>query len=351
MRGQIKAPWSLEEEAAVGASVLMLNPPRRAQIGPRDEDRILRGTPTSALAKQIRAVKFAGQAIAAKDVPDVLEALLRAAKNYGLVEEVASPIGGMGWRLIAKTVHYRLQTGGQEGERVERGETERSLDAREHESANREGADHEQHLGCDEQFASIEPIRKGAAIQPEQQRTNPARGTDQGDENQPDVTRRAFLNPQNLREELQRHEHLPDGESDEKQSELAILEGRDADGAQWIHIVDHKRSDKLQRDLRGFGKMTGDFAHLDDCKGAGYALQTSIYQYILERDYGMTIGIRERSKKMPMIAEGVEHPPMAIPEYLDRPAKSFEGRMTAIPNLETLPFQPETAGVIGFYSR
>ena len=58
------------------------------------------------------------------------------------------------------------------------------------------------------------------------------------------------------------------------------------------HIVDHKRSDKLKKDLRGFGKMAPPFQHLDDCKGAGYALQTSIYQYILERDYGMKIGER-----------------------------------------------------------
>lgn len=116
MRGQIKAPWSLEEEAAIGASVLMLNPPKRAQIGPRDEDRILRGTPMSALAKQVRTVKFAGRAIAAKDAPEVLKAMLRAARNYGLVEEVSSPIGGTGWRLIAKTVHYRLQTGDQDAE-------------------------------------------------------------------------------------------------------------------------------------------------------------------------------------------------------------------------------------------
>lgn len=58
------------------------------------------------------------------------------------------------------------------------------------------------------------------------------------------------------------------------------------------HIVDHKRSDKLMRDLRGYGKMTNAFSHLDDCKGAAYALQTSIYQYILERDYNMPIGDR-----------------------------------------------------------
>lgn len=58
------------------------------------------------------------------------------------------------------------------------------------------------------------------------------------------------------------------------------------------HIIDHKRTDKLAKDLRGYGKMSPPFAHLDDCKGAAYALQTSIYQYILERDYGMRIGER-----------------------------------------------------------
>jgi hypothetical protein len=58
------------------------------------------------------------------------------------------------------------------------------------------------------------------------------------------------------------------------------------------HIVDHKRSDKLRSQMRGYEKMSAPFAHLDDCKGAGYALQTSIYQYVLERDYGMRIGDR-----------------------------------------------------------
>ncbi len=66
---------------------------------------------------------------------------------------------------------------------------------------------------------------------------------------------------------------------------------------------------------------------------------------------GMTISIRERSRKIPMIAEGAENPPAAIPEYLEREPGSFEGRMVAVPNLETIPFKTETAGVIGFYSR
>ena len=66
---------------------------------------------------------------------------------------------------------------------------------------------------------------------------------------------------------------------------------------------------------------------------------------------GMTVSVRERSRKVPMIVEGVENPPAAIPEYLERAPDSFEGRMVATPNIETLPFTPDTAGVIGFYSR
>lgn len=61
---------------------------------------------------------------------------------------------------------------------------------------------------------------------------------------------------------------------------------------QVYHIIDFKRSEKLKKDLYGFGKMKSPFTHLDDSKGAAYALQTSIYQYILKRDYGMTIGDR-----------------------------------------------------------
>ena len=66
---------------------------------------------------------------------------------------------------------------------------------------------------------------------------------------------------------------------------------------------------------------------------------------------GMTVAVREKSRKVPMILDGVENPPAVMPEYLERAAKSFEGRMVATPNLETIPFKADTAGVIGFYSR
>ena len=66
---------------------------------------------------------------------------------------------------------------------------------------------------------------------------------------------------------------------------------------------------------------------------------------------GMAIGVLEKSRKVPMIANGVENPPSLMPEYLERPQGSFEGKMVAVPNLETIPFKADTQAVIGFYSR
>lgn len=66
---------------------------------------------------------------------------------------------------------------------------------------------------------------------------------------------------------------------------------------------------------------------------------------------GMAVSIRERSRKIPLLVEGVEHPPLQLPEYLQRPAKSFEGKMTATPNAETIPVKMNMLSVIGFYSR
>jgi small subunit ribosomal protein S4 len=66
---------------------------------------------------------------------------------------------------------------------------------------------------------------------------------------------------------------------------------------------------------------------------------------------GMTVAIREKSRKVPGIADGAESPPAVIPEYLERSARSFEGTMVGTPNLETIPFKANLAGVIGFYSR
>ena len=66
---------------------------------------------------------------------------------------------------------------------------------------------------------------------------------------------------------------------------------------------------------------------------------------------GMAGSIREKSRKIPMVVEGVTTLRVGLPEYLERAEESFEGKMIATPNLETIPFKTDTAGVIGFYSR
>lgn len=66
---------------------------------------------------------------------------------------------------------------------------------------------------------------------------------------------------------------------------------------------------------------------------------------------GMVISIRPRSRKIPIIADGAENPPMELPEYLEREAKSFEGKMIGTPNIANFPVQFDTTSIIGFYSR
>jgi len=66
---------------------------------------------------------------------------------------------------------------------------------------------------------------------------------------------------------------------------------------------------------------------------------------------GMSISIREKSREIPVIATGAENPYSLTPEYLERDSGSFEGKMTATPNMETIPFKADVAAVIGWYSR
>lgn len=59
-------------------------------------------------------------------------------------------------------------------------------------------------------------------------------------------------------------------------------------------ILDFKRSDKLKNDVHNSfsTKMLPPLSHLDDCRGASYSLQLGIYQYVLEKDYGLNVSDR-----------------------------------------------------------
>ncbi|MFZ1988477.1 MAG: DEAD/DEAH box helicase, partial [Alphaproteobacteria bacterium] len=120
MRGLIKAPWILEEERFVAAPVFMPRPPTRRDLMPKDEELILRGTATSTIGRVLKALTFAGRRPTGHQITEIVEGLLRAANKYGLATQVASPVGGDGWRLVSSSITFGLARGNTEPERNNR---------------------------------------------------------------------------------------------------------------------------------------------------------------------------------------------------------------------------------------
>lgn len=59
-----------------------------------------------------------------------------------------------------------------------------------------------------------------------------------------------------------------------------------------LFLVDWKRSEKLETKMFGYRNMRAPLNNLEDCDGCGYALQLSLYQYIIEKYYGMRVSGR-----------------------------------------------------------
>lgn len=61
-------------------------------------------------------------------------------------------------------------------------------------------------------------------------------------------------------------------------------------------VVLHNRigyvSEKLEAKMFGYRNMRAPLNNLQDCDGCGYALQLSLYQYIIEKYYGMKVSGR-----------------------------------------------------------
>ena len=104
----IKSPWNIEEDRIVTSTIFMTDPPKRKEMKNKDEDKLLRGSPTSTIGRKIRDMTFAGRRIELKEVPEVMEGLLKASENYGSVVKETGPFGGMGWRLAGSTVQFAL---------------------------------------------------------------------------------------------------------------------------------------------------------------------------------------------------------------------------------------------------
>jgi Lhr-like helicase len=120
MRSVIKAPWLLEDEGSLAATVFMPSPPARRDMPQKDEQLIIRGSPTSTIGRILKTMTFAGLRPASGHITDIVEGLLRAAARYGLATPVTSPVGGEGWRLVPSGITFGLARSDVEPERNNR---------------------------------------------------------------------------------------------------------------------------------------------------------------------------------------------------------------------------------------
>ncbi|NBC32289.1 MAG: DEAD/DEAH box helicase [Alphaproteobacteria bacterium] len=112
MRTTVKPPWSIAEDRVRGATTLVVNPPKRAEIKLADEVYLLRGSARSLVGREIRKLRFGGSPPAPNEVSEIIDGLIAAAKAYGLITARPSPVGrGDGWRLNANVVVFRARDG------------------------------------------------------------------------------------------------------------------------------------------------------------------------------------------------------------------------------------------------
>ncbi len=107
MRSLIKAPWCLDDERFFAASVFMPRPPSRNDLQQKDEALILRGSSQSLVGRELKKMTFSGEHPSSQEVVEIIETILRAAKKQGIATQVASPVGGDGWRLISSSIAFK----------------------------------------------------------------------------------------------------------------------------------------------------------------------------------------------------------------------------------------------------
>lgn len=119
--GQLRAPWGFgADEKPRRARWLMVEPPSRRRIKLKDTDLILRGGSRSGLGRILRASRSpttgeslwtdaqAVRKLKAKEFDELIVALLKAARDRGLVVQAPTPFENqLGWRLVGTSVVFR----------------------------------------------------------------------------------------------------------------------------------------------------------------------------------------------------------------------------------------------------
>jgi superfamily II DNA/RNA helicase len=107
-----RAPWGFtRDETPRCATQLIIDAPSRSNIGLRDEALLLRGGSRSLLGRRLRVPGLWGGPLKPDQYDAVLNAMLAAATEYGLVTAAATPFGNgsQGWQLQGKVVRFHRQ--------------------------------------------------------------------------------------------------------------------------------------------------------------------------------------------------------------------------------------------------
>jgi Lhr-like helicase len=120
-RQSLRHPWSIpQSEKPRVAAALMIDAPRREDVGLRGEFLVVRGGPRSRLAKQLNRAEIWGARLRPQAYLDVVRALIGIAVSYQLVRAVPTSFDLDGWRLEANAVRLVAGSGRGGGRPVNR---------------------------------------------------------------------------------------------------------------------------------------------------------------------------------------------------------------------------------------
>jgi Domain of unknown function (DUF1998)/Helicase conserved C-terminal domain len=106
-RQRLREPWSISaQEHPRSAAALIIDAPKKAQAGVRGEPLIVRGSPQSRLARELRHPRIWGKRLDAKTYSEVVQALLNAAASYEMVRPVSTSFDVDGWRLAVNALRF-----------------------------------------------------------------------------------------------------------------------------------------------------------------------------------------------------------------------------------------------------
>ncbi|MBM3559309.1 MAG: DUF1998 domain-containing protein, partial [Alphaproteobacteria bacterium] len=115
-RSLLRPPWGFgQEEEPRAATWLIVDAPGRGETSLRAERMILRGGARGRIGRELRAARLWGERLSLEECTETIEALLEAARTYGLVRKEAATFGDVsGWRLEPSAIVFKLGQGRQD---------------------------------------------------------------------------------------------------------------------------------------------------------------------------------------------------------------------------------------------